>query len=120
METKALRLTTLVNIGSLLVVLLACGGVLWNTYGIAYEVKTLRNEVNEIKANGTQNFQRHEKLDDFRVEALQSQISDVKDAIKRLTQVQIDLSTVGEHLKSLESKLDGLKEQLSEHERRTK
>lgn len=115
MEQKTIRLQTLVSIGTLIIVLISCGTVVWKQAGVAKTVEVLVADVTDIKINGTANFRRHEALDDERVSNLKTQVGDMRESIKALGQINAELVRVSTVLKSVEEKLDTMQKSLNEH-----
>lgn len=115
MEQKTIRLQTLVSIGTLIIVLISCGTVVWKQAGVAKTVEVLVADVTDIKINGTSNFRRHEALDEERVSNLKTQVGDMRESIKALGQINAELVRVSTVLKSVEEKLDTMQKSLNEH-----
>lgn len=120
MDLKTSRRITITAIVSFL---LTGGSLVWyqSSFQTAMksEIKSIVEQVTDIKINGTVGFRKHEALDDERVSSLKIQVADLKDAIKTLGIIQVQVSTMNEHLRSVEAKLDDLKVSLDNHEKRT-
>lgn len=115
MEQKTIRLQTLQSIGTLVIVLISCGTVLWRQAGVVKTVEVIGADVMDIKINGTQNFRRFEALTDERFTNMKGQVGDLRDTVKALSQINAELVRVSTVLKSMEEKLVDVQNTLNEH-----